>query len=420
MAIDIKVPSVGESITEGSIARWIKKNGDLVRLDEPIFELETEKASTEVPSPASGKLTIKTPEGSKVAIGAVVGNIDPSEVPSSKPAAAAPQPKSNNEPAAPKGNSEPAPESSPLSPSASRLAREEGVDPSQVTGTGRRGMILKDDVQKAVEAEKTVRAPAQTATPAAAAPSTAVATTPAPKPLAPESGQRETRQRMSVIRQRIAQRLLASQQATASLTTFNEADMSAVMDLRGRYKDKFKEKFGINLGFMSFFAKAAIEALKSYPVVNARLDENDIVYQHFYNIGVAVSSDKGLMVPVLHDADRLTFAQIEQAIGAVAIKARDGKISPQDMMGGTFTITNGGIFGSMMSTPILNPPQSAILGMHSIQKRAMVKDDQIVIRPMMYLALTYDHRLIDGKEAVLFLVRIKDCIENPERLLLEI
>ena len=225
---------------------------------------------------------------------------------------------------------------------------------------------------------------------------------------------------MSVIRQRIAQRLLSSQQTTASLTTFNEVDMSAVMDLRGRYKDRFKDKFGINLGFMSFFVKAAVEALKAFPIVNARIEESDIVYQHFYNVGVAVSSDKGLMVPVLHDADRLNFAQIEQAISNVAIKARDGKISPQDMMGGTFTITNGGIFGSMMSTPILNPPQSAILGMHSIQKRAMVKDDQIVVRPMMYLALTYDHRLIDGKEAVLFLVRVKDCIESPERLLLEI
>ncbi len=415
MAIEIKVPPVGESITEGSIARWIKKNGDLVRLDEPIFELETEKASTEVPAPASGKLSIKTPEGAKVAIGAVVGSIDPSDVASAtKPAPAAPS-------APAKSNNEPAPEAATLSPSASRLAKEEGIDPSQVAGSGRRGMILKDDVQKVLDTEKTVRnAPVAPATATAPSTTVAVAAAAAAKPMAVESGQRETRQRMSVIRQRIAQRLLASQQTTASLTTFNEVDMSAVMDLRGRYKDKFKEKFGINLGFMSFFVKAVIEALKSFPVVNARLDDSDIVFQHFYNIGVAVSSEKGLMVPVLHDADRLNFAQIEQAIGAVAGKARDGKITPQDMMGGTFTITNGGIFGSMMSTPILNPPQSAILGMHSIQKRAMVKDDQIVIRPMMYLALTYDHRLIDGKEAVLFLVRIKDCIENPERLLLEI
>ena len=412
MAIDIRVPNVGESITEGSIARWIKKDGDTVRLDEPLFELETEKASTEVPSPAAGKLSIKTPEGAKVTIGAVVGSVDPADVSeSAKPAAAAPAPAV---PAVPVATSS----GVAVAPSANRLAKEEGINPKDVAGSGRRGMVLKEDVQKALESEKSVR------TPAPATPGTAVAPPPPPpmvaKPLVAETGQRETRQRMSVIRQRIAQRLLASQQTTASLTTFNEVDMSAVMDLRGRYKDRFKEKFGINLGFMSFFVKAAIEALKSFPVVNARLDGDDIVYQHFYNVGVAVSSEKGLMVPVLHDADRLNFAQIEQAIGAVAVKARDGKITPQDMMGGTFTITNGGIFGSMMSTPILNPPQSAILGMHSIQKRAMVKDDQVVIRPMMYLALTYDHRLIDGKEAVLFLVRIKDCIENPERLLLEI
>jgi 2-oxoglutarate dehydrogenase E2 component (dihydrolipoamide succinyltransferase) len=418
MAIEIKVPSVGESITEGSIARWIKKDGDYVRLDEPIFELETEKASTEVPAPAAGKLSIKTPEGTKVAIGAVVGSVEPSDAPAgqAKPAAAPASPspsKANHE-------SVPANVQNPMSPAATRLAKEEGVDPATVAGSGRRGMVLKEDVQKVLDTEKTARAPAA---PIAPAPSTAIASSPPPlvaKPLVADAGQRETRQRMSVIRQRIAQRLLASQQTTASLTTFNEVDMSAVMDLRSRYKDRFKEKFSINLGFMSFFVKAAIEALKSFPVVNARLEENDVVYQHFYNIGVAVSSDKGLMVPVLHDADKMNFAQIEQAIGAVAVKARDGKVTPQDMMGGTFTITNGGIFGSMMSTPILNPPQCAILGMHSIQKRAMVKDDQIVIRPMMYLALTYDHRLIDGKEAVLFLVRIKDCIENPERLLLEI
>lgn len=416
MPVDIKVPSVGESITEGSIARWIKKDGDLVKLDEPIFELETEKASTEVPAPAAGKLSIKSPEGTKVAIGAVVGSIDTD---AAAPAASAAPPKP--EPAAP---------GAPMAPAAQRLAKEEGIDPASLTGSGRRGMILKEDVQKVLDTEKVARTPSSPPvapqTPPAGTPATPTAP-PAPavisqapaKPPALIIG-KETRQRMSVIRQRIAQRLIASQQTTASLTTFNEVDMSAVMDLRGRYKDRFKEKYSINLGFMSFFVKAVIEALRAYPVVNARLEESDVVYQHFYNIGVAVSSDKGLMVPVLHSADTLNFAQIEQAIGAVAVKARDGKITPQDMMGGTFTVTNGGIFGSMMSTPILNPPQSAILGMHSIQKRAVVKDDQIVIRPMMYLALTYDHRLIDGKEAVLFLVRIKECIEDPERLLLEI
>ena len=402
MAIEIKVPSVGESITEGSIARWIKKNGDLVRVDEPIFELETEKASTEVPAPASGKLTVKTPEGTKVSIGAVVGSIEPADV----PAAAPTPPKDNNGPP-PAPAKQPA-TASALSPSAARLANEEGIDPSRVAGSGKRGMVLKEDVQKAVDESKTSRSIA--------------APTPSPTPSLPPipAGQRESRQRMSVIRQRIAQRLLQSQQTTASLTTFNECDMSAITDLRARYKDKFKEKTGVGLGFMSFFVKAAIEALKAYPVVNARIDENDIIYQNFWNIGVAVSTEKGLMVPVLHDADHLGFAEIEKAIAAAVVRAKDGKITPQDLTGGTFTITNGGTFGSMMSTPILNPPQSAILGMHSIQKRAVVKDDQIVIRPMMYLALTYDHRLIDGREAVLFLVRIKECIENPERLLLEV
>jgi 2-oxoglutarate dehydrogenase E2 component (dihydrolipoamide succinyltransferase) len=401
MTIEIKVPSVGESITEGSIARWIKKNGDFVRVDEPIFELETEKASTEVPAPASGKLIVKTPEGTKVSIGAVVGSIEPADV----PAAAAP---SANGPApSPAPAKQPA-STSPLSPSAARLANEEGIDPSRVAGSGKRGMVLKEDVQKAVDESKTSRSIA--------------APTPSPTPSLPPipAGQRESRQRMSVIRQRIAQRLLQSQQTTASLTTFNECDMTAITDLRARYKDKFKEKSGVGLGFMSFFVKAAIEALKAYPVVNARIDENDIVYQNFWNVGVAVSTEKGLMVPVLHDADHLGFADIEKAILAAVVRAKEGKITPQDLTGGTFTITNGGTFGSMMSTPILNPPQSAILGMHAIQKRAVVKDDQIVIRPMMYLALTYDHRLIDGREAVLFLVRIKECIENPERLLLEV
>jgi 2-oxoglutarate dehydrogenase E2 component (dihydrolipoamide succinyltransferase) len=402
MAIEIKVPSVGESITEGSIARWIKKNGDLVRVDEPIFELETEKASTEVPAPASGKLIVKTPEGTKVSIGAVVGSIEPADVPAATPAKAGNGPA----PTAPAATTA----ASSMSPSAARLANEEGIDPARLAGTGKRGMVLKEDVQKAVEDSKTTR-------------STAIAPpSPSPAPSVPPipAGQRETRQRMSVIRQRIAQRLLQSQQTTASLTTFNECDMSAITDLRARYKDRFKEKSGVNLGFMSFFVKAAIEALKAYPIVNSRIDENDIVFQNFWNVGVAVSTEKGLMVPVLHDADQLGFADIEKGIAAAVVRAREGKITPQDLTGGTFTITNGGTFGSMMSTPILNPPQSAILGMHSIQKRAVVKDDQIVIRPMMYLALTYDHRLIDGREAVLFLVRIKECVENPERLLLEV
>ncbi len=391
MAVEIKVPPVGESVTEGSIARWIKKDGDLVRLDEPVFELETEKASNEIPAPAAGKLKIKKAEGAKVLIGEVVGEIEPSDV--SAPAAPAPAKETPKSEAAPT-----------VSPAAQRLATEAKVDVSKVDGTGKHGVILKEDVQRTLDTP--TRISVLPPTPAA--------------PIATQPAGRETRQRMSAIRQRIAQRLLQSQQTTASLTTFNEADMSAIMDLRSKYKDKFKETHTVGLGFMSFFVKASIEALRSHPIVNSRIDGDEIVQQHFFNIGVAVSTEKGLMVPVLRDADKLSFAQIEKAITSLAVRAKDSKIGPDELSGGTFTITNGGIFGSMMSTPILNPPQCAILGMHSIQKRPVVRDDQIVIRPMMYLALTYDHRLIDGREAVLFLVRIKDCLENPERLLLEI
>jgi len=400
MAVDIKVPSVGESVTEGSIARWIKKDGDYVRQDEAIFELETEKASQEVPAPASGVLKTRVKEGDRVVIGSVVGQIDESQAapaeapkppPALAPAAATPQ-------KAAETNDQP-----PVSPAARRLATESGVDASDVAGSGRRGTVLKEDVQSAVDSH-----------------AAKAETKPAAAPAKEQKEQGETRQRMSSLRQRIAERLVQAQKTTASLTTFNEADMSAVMDLRTRYKDRFKEKHAVGLGFMSFFVKASVEALKAFPVVNSRIDGNDVVTQHFFNIGVAVSTEKGLMVPVLRDADQLSFGGIEKAIGNLAVKARDGKISVTDLQGGTFTITNGGIFGSMMSTPILNTPQCAILGMHSIQKRPVVRDDQIVIRPMMYLALTYDHRLVDGREAVQFLVRIKECLENPERMLLEI
>ena len=387
MPIDVKVPSVGESVTEGSIARWLKKAGDLVLADEPLFELETEKASTEVSAPATGKLSIQVGEGEKVLIGAVVGKIDGSATGLSAPKAKAADGQGN-----PAALDPPA-----VAPAAQRLAKEKGIDPEKVVGTGRRGMVLKEDVQQALPQEQPI----------------------APPPPAPVPG-RETRQRMSAIRQRIAARLLQAQQGAASLTTFNEADLSAVMDLRTRYKDSFKEKHGVSLGFMSFFVKAAVEALKAFPLVNARIDGDDIVYCNYFNLGVAVSTDKGLMVPVVRDADQQSFAAIEKTIGQLAARAKEGKLRVADLQGGTFTITNGGTFGSMLSTPILNPPQSAILGMHAIQKRPVAKGDQIVIRPMMYLALTYDHRLIDGREAVLFLVRIKECIESPERLLLEL
>ena len=401
MPVNIVVPSFGESITEGTVAQWLKKEGQFVKKDDILLEVESEKATQGIPSPASGTLHIAAKEGARVEVGSVIGHIDETAtVPTTTTAPAKPaEPaKSDNEKPAPAAAPVvPSPKSEPLlSPAARRLATEEGVDASKIAGTGRHGVVLKENVQAHV------KPPAPSETPA------------------PASTEREKRVPMTAIRQRIADRLLTSQQATASLTTFNEADLSAITELRIRYKEKFKEKHGVPLGFMSFFVKASIEALKAFPLVNAGLDGNDIVYHNYYNIGVAVSTEKGLMVPVLRDVDRMSFAQIEKAIGDLAVKARDGKINVSDFLGGTFTITNGGIFGSMLSTPILNYPQTAILGMHAIQKRPVVRDDQIVIRPMMYLALTYDHRLIDGREAVLFLVRIKDCLEDPQRLMLEI
>jgi 2-oxoglutarate dehydrogenase E2 component (dihydrolipoamide succinyltransferase) len=397
MSIAIKVPSVGESITEGTIARWLKKEGDTVRQDDPLFELETEKATSTVPAPAAGVLHIGVKEGEAVAIGAEVGHIDPDGKPAPTAAKA--------DQAPPKAAREPA----PLSPAVRHLVAEKGLKPEDVPATGRGGRLTKEDVVNFL-GERERQAPVPVPEPAPPAP--AAASVPADR--------RETRQRMSAIRQRIADRLLASQKNTATLTTFNEADLSAVLGLRGQYKDRFKEHYQVSLGFMSFFVKACALALRAFPVVNSRIDGNEIITPQYYNIGVAVSSEKGLMVPVIRDADKLSFAQVEKAIADLAARARDGTITVADLQGGTFTITNGGVFGSLVSTPILNPPQSAILGMHSIQKRPVVVDDQIVIRPMMYLALSYDHRLIDGRDAVLFLVRVKECVENPERLLLEV
>ncbi len=416
MSVAIKVPSVGESISEGIISHWLKKDGDLVQVEEPVFELETEKATSQVPAPASGVLRITTPEGETVTIGAVVGQIEPAAAGAAKPAApSAPAPAKP----APPANERHSPEAAPLSPAARRLVAEEGIDARTIPGTGKGGRVTKEDVLGA-QGRKSTATVAPAAPPPPAEPSKPAPPPPAPAPIKPAVGQRETRQRISAIRQRIAERLLQSQKGTATLTTFNEADLSAVLALRAKYKDRFKEKHEVSLGFMPFFVKAAVAALKAFPLVNARIDGAEIVYQNYYNIGVAVSTDKGLMVPVLPDADQLSFAQVDQAIAALATKARNGTIAVSDLQGGTFTITNGGIFGSMLSTPILNPPQSAILGMHSIQKRAVVVDDLIVVRPMMYLALSYDHRIIDGREAVLFLVRIKECVENPERLLLDV
>ena len=392
MATPIKIPSVGESITEGTIARWLKRDGDRVNADEPIFELETEKASSEVPAPAAGVLRVKEREGAKVAIGAVVGEIDSSGDGAAKST---------------QGQQQAAPTTEKSAPAAAKPGADGRAAPPKP--------------------EPAPAAPATLEKPATPPPALTAVAEPTRLPSAEDAsakrqagaGARETRQRMSAIRQRIAERLLASQQTAASLTTFNEADMSAIIDVRQRFKDQFKEQHGVGLGFMSFFVKACVAALKMYPVVNSRIDGDDIVTCNYWNIGVAVSTEKGLMVPVLRDADQMSFADIEKSLADLAAKARDGKINVADLQGGTFTITNGGVFGSMLSTPILNPPQSAILGMHAIQKRPVAHDDQVVIRPMMYLALTYDHRLIDGREAVLFLVRVKECIENPLRLLLD-
>ncbi len=414
MPVDIKVPSVGEAITEGVLARWLKADGDAVREGEPLYELETDKASTEVSAPTSGVLKIGTKEGQKVAVGAVVGRIEEGAGAPAKPKESAkPAPAVVEDKAIPVATAAAAVEPL-LSPSARQMAADENVDPRKLAGTGRGGRVIKEDVQAFLSQRAAPPDPGRPLAPRAAGDSRSESPT-----ISPANG-RETRQRMTTIRQRIAERLLAAQQNAAILTTFNEADMSAILALRAKYKESFQKKHGVGLGFMSFFVKASVEALRAFPNVNARIDGSDIVYHHYHDIGVAVSTEKGLMVPVLRDAGRLSCAQIEKGIADLAAKARDGKISVADLQGGTFTITNGGVFGSLLSTPILNPPQSGILGMHAIQKRPVVVDDQIVIRPMMYLAFSYDHRLIDGREAVSFLVRVKECIESPERLLLEV
>lgn len=410
MAIDITVPSVGESITQGTIARWLKQNGQTVQSGDPLFELETDKATTEVAAQASGRLAIRVPEGKTVAIGSVVGAIEPV---ASGSMAKVGEEKSNGpqrgqvapaEVPRPSGPREQAP---PLSPSVRRLVAETGVNVVGLQGTGRGGRVTREDVLARAQEKQ---------------PPTATVESPsaAKSDSRPPSEARETRQPMSAIRLRIAERLVAAQRQAAILTTFNEADMSAILRLRGKYKEAFHKKHGVGLGFMPFFVKAAVEALKAHPLVNARIDGTDILQPNFYDIGVAVSTEKGLLVPVVRDADRLSFAEVEKTIAALAEKARTGKISVSDLQGGTFTITNGGVFGSLLSTPLLNPPQSGILGMHTIQKRPIAVGDQVVVRPMMYLALSYDHRLVDGRDAVGFLIRIKECIEDPERLLLEI
>jgi 2-oxoglutarate dehydrogenase E2 component (dihydrolipoamide succinyltransferase) len=405
MATEIRVPTLGESVTEATIGQWFKKPGDAIAMDEPLVELETDKVTLEVPAPAAGSLSeITAKEGDTVEVGSLLGMIaEGAGAPAAKPAeAAAPAAKAEEKPS-------PKPEakggSMPPSPSAAKMLSENKMDASDVAGSGKRGQVLKGDVIDAL---------AKGTAPSADAPKIARA----PSPAGDEA--REERVRMTKLRQTIARRLKDAQNTAAMLTTFNEVDMSAVMDLRKKYKDVFEKKHGVKLGFMGFFTKAVTHALKEIPAVNAEIDGTDIIYKNFCHIGVAVGTDKGLVVPVVRNADQMSIAEIEKEIGRLGVAARDGKLSMADLQGGTFTISNGGVYGSLMSTPILNAPQSGILGMHKIQERPMVEAGQIVIRPMMYLALSYDHRIVDGKEAVTFLVRVKESLEDPERLVLDL
>jgi len=400
--VDVKIPQVGESISEGVLVEWVVADGDMARIDEPLLILETDKITMTVAAEATGRLKTTAVPEEVVQIDQVVGTIDTSmEGADALPAGATVD--------LPETPAEPTPSLEGLSPAVRRLVAEHNLDASKIPGTGKDGRILKGDVIGFLEQ----------GTPATQAPALPAPAAPKEAPVVP-SGERQTRAPMSRLRHRLAERLVEVQQTTAMLTTLNEADMSRVMALRTQYKEGFKEQHGVGLGFMSFFLKATVEALKAVPEVNAWIDGDDIVQNHYYDIGVAVSSEKGLVVPVVRDADTLSFAGVESEIKRLAQSAQDRTLELSDLSGGVFTISNGGIFGSLMSTPILNPPQSAILGMHAIKKRPIAVGDEVVVRPMMYLAVSYDHRIVDGKEAVTFLKRIVDCIENPERLMLEV
>lgn len=422
MATEIRVPTLGESVTEATIGQWYKKVGDAVAVDEPLVELETDKVTVEIPAPSAGILSeIIAQEGETVEVGALLAALDAAGA--SAPAAA---PKAPAAPAvAPASVAAPATTSQmPPAPSAGKMMAEHNLSADQVDGSGKRGQVLKEDVMAALDqgiASAVSAAPAPTA-PAVAAPAVAApALAAAPRADSPaDDAPREERVRMTKLRQTIARRLKDAQNSAAMLTTFNEVDMTNVMALRKEYKDLFEKKHGVKLGFMGFFAKAVIQALKDVPAVNAEIDGTDIIYKNFYHIGVAVGTEKGLVVPVVRNADELSIAGVEKTIGGYGKKARDGKLSIAEMQGGTFTISNGGVYGSLMSTPILNAPQSGILGMHKIQERPMAIGGEVKIRPMMYLALSYDHRIVDGKEAVTFLVRVKDAIEDPQRLVLDL
>ena len=418
MTIDILVPALGESVTEATVSNWLKAPGDQVAADEPLVELETDKIAVEVVAPGGGTLAdIAVAEGENVEVGALLGHIDESGAP------ATPKPAPEAAPTAPPSAETPAeaaPETAPtLSPAVRKLMEEAGLDAANVQGSGKDGRIVKADVLQALAARDQQKQAAPAVTEAAPKPA-APAAQQMPRTISPDDAARERRVPMSRLRKRVAERLKLAQNTAAMLTTFNEADMSAVIAARVQHRDNFEKKHGIKLGFMSFFVKASIVALQEIPAANAEIDGDDIVYKDYFHIGVAVSAPQGLIVPVVRDADALGFAEIERSIGDLGVRARDNKLTMQDLIGGTFTISNGGIFGSLMSTPILNPPQSAILGMHKIQERPVAIDGKVEIRPMMNLALSYDHRLIDGREAVTFLVRVKECIEDPQRILFDI
>jgi 2-oxoglutarate dehydrogenase E2 component (dihydrolipoamide succinyltransferase) len=431
MTTEIRVPTLGESVTEAIVGKWFKAAGDSVDVDEPLVELETDKVTVEVPAPVAGVLgDIKAEEGATVEVGAILGAIqngeaapaksaEPKAPEAKKPApaptaAAAPQAKPNGD--------------IPPSPAARKQLAETGLNAAEVHGSGKRGQILKEDVAAAGKKAAAGQAAAPS-TPAAAPQQNALTQGAVPMPVpvhnlrlpsAPNDAAREERVRMTKLRQTIAQRLKDAQNTAAILTTFNDVDMSAVMKLRKEYKELFEKRHGVKLGFMGFFVKACIQALREIPAVNAEIDGDEIVYKNYYHVGVAVGTERGLVVPVVREADRMSLAEIEAQISDYGRRARDGKLSIEDMQGGTFTITNGGVYGSLVSTPILNAPQSGILGMHRIEDRPVVRDGQVVARPMMYLALSYDHRVVDGKEAVAFLVRVKECLEDPQRFILEL
>ncbi len=419
MVTEIRVPALGESISEATVGKWFKQKGEAVKADEPLVELETDKVTLEVNAPAAGVLSEITAEtGQTVAIGALLGGLSTDggaaaakpAAPAAKPAGPVAAPAAA--PAAPRA----AATAMPPAPAAAKLASEKGVDLAEVAGSGKRGQVLKGDVIEAPASAPTPVAPAPVAALSVAAPPPVALRAPSP----PDDASREERVRMTKLRQTIARRLKDAQNTAAMLTTFNEVDMSAVMALRSHYKEAFEKKHGVKLGFMGLFVKACVQGLKEIPAVNAEIDGADLVFKNYYHLGIAVGTEKGLVVPVVRDCDALSVAQIEKSIADYGKRAREGSLKIEEMQGGTFTITNGGIYGSLMSTPILNAPQSGILGMHKIQERPVAIDGKVEIRPMMYLALSYDHRVVDGKEAVTFLVRVKEALEDPARLVLDL